>query len=69
VWGPLKLQFNLIESRIRPSAAGPSVCLLGDFLRLDREGGGEAGRGQFGGLGGGRVVGQALERKLPGQGS
>ena len=42
-----------------PPATGPLGRKLGDFLCLGPEGGGEAGRGQLGGLFGGRIVRQA----------
>ncbi len=59
--GPSKLQLNLLDFQILPSAAGPGDTWLGDFLRLGTEGGGEAGRGQLDGLFGGRIVRQALD--------
>jgi hypothetical protein len=59
-WGPSKLQLYMLEPQMRLPAAGPPKYMLDDIPLPDTERGGEAGRGQFGGLLGGRVV-------LPGQ--
>ena len=42
--------------------------MLGDILLVGPQGGGEAGRGQFGGLCRGRIVGHALDHLVIGDG-